>query len=321
LSMAKEKLVTENPFKVFLNGKLVARTEAVVSLDSVAFKYAAMAFEGIRGYWNERDRQLFVFRLADHARRLQDSVLIMGMDTELNNEAFSRAVLHVLRKNSVNQNVHIRQMVFVEGNGEMFTKGPVGHAVVVTPKGGWFQGKDDGVHACVSSWQRISDNSIPPRVKCAANYQNGRLALLQARLDGYDCALLLNDRGKVSEEPRGSVFLVRRGEIITPKVTDDILESVTRETVITLLQDLCQREVIEREVDRTELYLADEIFLCGTGFEVLPVLSIDRHVIGGGKPGEITTLIRNTYLKAARGEEPKYRHWLTAVHEKEGPGA
>ena len=126
------------------------------------------------------------------------------MDTELNSEAYSRAVAEVLMGNSVAQNVHIRQMVFVEGNGEMFTKGPVGHAVVVTPKGGSFQGKDDGVHACVSSWQRICDNSIPPRVKCAANYQNGRLALLRARLDGYDCALLLNDRGKVSEEPGGS---------------------------------------------------------------------------------------------------------------------
>jgi len=128
------------------------------------------------------------------------------MDTELNSEAYSCAVAEVLMGNSVAQNVHIRQMVFVEGNGEMFTKGPVGHAVVVTPKGGWFQGKDDGVHACVSSWQRIRDNSIPPRVKCAANYQNGRLALLRARLDGYDCALLLNDRGKVSEEPGGQFF-------------------------------------------------------------------------------------------------------------------
>jgi branched-chain amino acid aminotransferase len=307
-------LVSDKPFKVLLNGKVLPRSEASVGIDTVAFKYAAMVFEGIRGYWNEMERQLFVFRLSDHARRLEDSVRVMGMETQLNSAEFLQAVLQALDVNAVAQDVHIRQMVYVEAGGEMFTRGPVGHAVVVTPKSGWFPGKDDGVHVCVSNWQRISDNSIPPRIKCAANYQNGRLALLQARSDGYDCAILLNAFGKVSEEPRGCIFIVRRGEIVTPKITDDILESITRETVIRLLHDLYQRDVVERDVDRTELYLSQEIFLCGTGFEVVPVLSVDRHLVNGGKPGEVTMALRNLYLNVARGKDSRYYDWLTPVH-------
>jgi branched-chain amino acid aminotransferase len=307
--------VPQNPFKVFLNGKLVPPNEAVIGVNTVAFKYGCMAFEGIRGYWNERKEQLFVFRLGEHSQRLEDSVRVMGIETSLSSADFSRAVLQVLEANAVAQNVHIRQMVYVEGEGEMFTRGPMGHAIVVTPKAGWF-GNNEGVHACVSNWQRITDNSIPPRVKCAANYQNGRLALLQARTDGYDCAILLNASGKVSEEARGCLFLLRRDQIATPKITDNILESVTRDTLITLLQDIYNKEVVERDIDRTELYLAQEIFLCGTGFEVVPVVSVDRHPVGPGKPGELTVALRDSYLKAAAGEDSRYSHWRKAVYTK-----
>ena len=311
--------MSDRPFKVLLNGRLVPSGEAAIGIDTVAFKYAAMVFEGIRGYWNETERQLFVFRLSDHARRLEDSVRVMGMETELGRADFSQAVLRVLESNAVAQHVHIRQMVYVEGNGEMFTRGPIGHAIVVTPKAGWFSGNSDGIHACVSNWQRISDASLPPRVKCAANYQNGRLALLQARSDGYDGAILLNSSGKVTEEPRGCIFLVRRGQVVTPKITDNILESITRETLISLLRDLYQVNVVERDIDRTELYLAQEVFLCGTGFEVVPVLSIDRHPVAAGKPGELTMGLRESYLKVARGEESKYGDWRTSVYPTARP--
>ena len=305
----------ESPYKVFLNGKLVAKADAAVSIDSVAFKYAAMVFEGIRGYWNEKEGQLFVFRLADHARRLEESVRVMRMETSLTGIDLSEAVLRVLEANAVSQDVHIRQMVYVDGGGEMFTRGPVGHAVVVTPKAGWFSRENDGIEACVSSWHRISDHSIPPRVKCAANYQNGRLALLQARLDGYDAAILTNPSGKISEEPRGCIFVVRRGEVVTPRITDNILESITRETLIRLLRELHGIEVLQREVDRTELYLAREVFVCGTGFEVVPVLAVDRHPVGSGKPGEITVALRNSYLKVVRGENANYSEWLSPVYK------
>ena len=298
--------------KVLLNDRLVEKNEAVIPLDTVAFKYGAMVFEGLRAYWNEQTRQLNVFRLDDHSRRLEQSVRVMRMDTALRAGDYSAAVVRALRSNRIQATSHIRQMVYVDGPGEAFVTGPVSHAVIVTPKGGWFEGKELGIHACFSSWQRISDSSIPPRVKCAANYQNARLSLLQARLDGYDSALLLNAAGKVAEEPRGCVFLCRGGRVVTPTVTSDILESITRATLIQLFQEVHGVEVIEREVDRTEFYLADEAFVCGSGLEVAPILSIDRFTLGKGKAGELTLAIRNTYLKATRGELPGHRHWLTA---------
>jgi len=301
--------------KVFLNSRLVSKGDAVVDLDTVAFKYGAMVFEGIRAYWNEAEQQLYVFRPDEHSRRLEQSVRVMRMQTELTASDYSNAVLQVLRANSVRENVHIRQMVYVDGGGEMFVTDPVSHAIVVTPKGHWFSGQQPGIHACVSSWQRISDYSMPPRVKCAANYQNGRLALLQARLDGYDSALLLNAAGKVAEEPRGCLFMRRGERIVTPTVTSDILESITRATLIQLFRESHGLEVIERDIDRTECYVADEVFICGSGLEVVPVLSIDRHPVGKGTPGELTTAIRDTYLRVAAGEIPQYRDWCSPVYD------
>lgn len=299
--------------KALHNDRLIPKDQTKVQLDTVAFKYAAMVFEGIRAYWNETEEQLFVFRLGDHARRLENSVRIMRMDTRLTAGDYSSAVLRVLEANAIHQDAHIRQMVYVDGPGEMFGTGPVSHSVVAIPKGRWFSEDDAGIHVCVSSWQRISDSSLPPRVKCAANYQNGRLALLQAREDGYEGAIVLNSFGKVSEEPRGCVFMVKGGRVSTPKVTNDILESITRDTLMALFRNEQDVDVAERDIDRTELYLADELFICGSGLEVTPVLSIDRHQISNGKPGEMTTAIRKSYLKAVHGELAQYRHWLSKV--------
>lgn len=299
--------------KALHNDRLIPKDQTKVQLDTVAFKYAAMVFEGIRAYWNETEEQLFVFRLGDHARRLENSVRIMRMDTRLTVGDYSSAVLRVLEANAIRQDAHIRQMVYVDGPGEMFGTGPVSHSVVAIPKGRWFSEDDAGIHVCVSSWQRISDSSLPPRVKCAANYQNGRLALLQAREDGYEGAIVLNSFGKVSEEPRGCVFMVKGGRVSTPKVTNDILESITRDTLMALFRNEQDVDVAERDIDRTELYLADELFICGSGLEVTPVLSIDRHQISNGKPGEMTTAIRKSYLKAVHGELAQYRHWLSKV--------
>ena len=301
------------------NGRIVPKQEASVNLDTVAFKYGAMVFEGVRAYWNDEEKQLYAFRLDDHSRRLEDSVRVMRMETGPAAADFSGAVLATLQANEIREGAHVRQMVYVDGPGEMFALGPISHAVVVTPKGGWFSGDEIGVHAYVSSWQRINDNSLPPRIKCAANYQNGRMALMQARLDGYDATVLLNEAGKVSEEPRGCVFVVKDGCVHTPRVTNNILESITRDTVIKLFRDLFDQQVVEREIDRTELYLAQEAFVCGSGLEVTPILSIDRHPLGGGKPGGLTMSVREAYLQVVRGERPQYRGWLSPVYGQDEP--
>ena len=300
---------------VFFNDRLLPKAESLVSVDTPAFKYGAMVFEGIRAYWNETQEQLFVFRLGDHCARLEDSVRIMRMETDLTATDFSAAVVKVLEANSVKENVHIRQMVWVDGSGQMYETHPVSHAVIVSPKGSWFE--QEGIHVCTSSWKRISDDSMPPRVKCAANYQNGRLALLEARVNGYDGAILLNGAGKIAEEARGCVFFRRDDKIITPKLTSGILESITRATLIRLFNQLYNIDVVEREVDRTELYIAREVFICGSGLEVTSVASIDRHTIGDGKAGEMTENIRRDYLRAVRRELPQYEDWLTPVYKRD----
>jgi branched-chain amino acid aminotransferase len=171
-----------------------------------------------------------------------------------------------------------------------------------------------GIHCGVTSWRRIADTSTPARVKATSNYSNGRLAGMQGKLDGYDNVLFLTQAGHVAESPGSCFMMVREGKLITPTVTSSILESITRATVMTLGQGITGREVIERDIDRTELYLADEAFFCGSGQEIQPILSMDRHEIGTGKPGPITQALQEQYFALVRGESNTHADWLTPVY-------
>ena len=168
--------------KVFLDGKMVPFSEAKVSLFSLAFRFGATVFEGLRSYWSAQEEELFVFRLGDHSRRLEQSVKLMRLETELTGDDYSQAVLKSLEANGVRESAHIRQFIYSLATGEMSGGAPVSHAVIVSPKGGWFP--EEGIHVCVTSWRRIPDTAMPPRIKCAANYQNGRLALMEAHTNG-----------------------------------------------------------------------------------------------------------------------------------------
>ncbi len=204
-------------------------------------------------------------------------------------------------------------MVYIDGDGPLESIGPVATAVSLALVARWF-GPKRSLNCSVSSWVRISDNSIPPRIKCAANYQNSRLALLQARLDGYDSTIILNEEGKVSEGPGYAFFMIREGVPITPPITDNILESITRFTVIQLLKEFHGLQTIEREIDRTELYIAQEAFFCGTGAEVAPISSIDKFTLSGGTVGSVTKMVQNAYLQVARGELNYREQWRTPVY-------
>jgi branched-chain amino acid aminotransferase len=194
----------------------------------------------------------------------------------------------------------------------MEATGPVGLAVDALPRK---LSTKPGISACVSSWMRIADGAMPPRIKCSANYQNGRLATLEAKANGYDTALLLNGRGKLAEAPGACCFIVRRGVPVTPPVTADILESVTRATLLELFRKELGVTPEVREIDRTELYVADEAFLCGSGWEITPILSIDQLAFGEGKePGPVTRAIQDCYFGVVRGERLSYRDWLTPVY-------
>ncbi len=282
-------------------------------VSSAAFKFGTAVFEGIRGYWNEAHQQMYLFRMADHMRRLLYSQSFMRFDEVLDPEYVTRKTIELIRANELRETVHVMATVYVKGFGGPATTGPVGLAITATPGvGPGFL--ESGCSAQVSSWRRVADSAMPVRVKCNANYQNGRLAVIQARADGYDTTLLMNAQGKLSEGPGMCFFMVRDGRAITPTITNDILESITRETVLELLRRDLAVETEERDIDRSELVAASEAFFCGTAWEVTPVVSIDRLPVGTGEVGPVVRDLQSRYFRLARGETDAHREWRTPVY-------
>lgn len=296
---------------VYLDGEFVRWQDAKIHVFSPAVKYGAAVFEGIRGYWNEEQERLYLFRLEDHMRRLELSQRIMRFDTIVPAPTMMDATIELMRRNGFRASVHIRPTVYVAGTGESSAQKPIGSFITAivraTPKK-----VEVGCRAQISSWQRISDNVMPARAKSNANYNNSRYAGIQAAKDGYDAAILLNSRGKVSEGQGMCLFLIRNGVAVTPSVTSDILESITRDTVIRLLQDRGM-DVQEREVDRSEFFDASEAFFCGTGAEITPIVNVDGDPIGSGKPGDITRELQSLYFNLAYGRTDERHEWLTAI--------
>ncbi|MFB9264811.1 branched-chain-amino-acid transaminase [Bradyrhizobium erythrophlei] len=296
-----------------LNGKIVPWNDARVHVFSPVAKYGIGVFEGIRGYWNECEEQLFLFRLDEHLERYAFSQKAMRFDEGPSSRELMQALIALCRANQFCTTVHIRMMAFVDGLGEMSATGPVGTAITALPRVTTRQ-VGRGASAQISSWMRMPDSAMPARIKCNANYHNSRLALMQAKLDGYDVAFLLNSRGKLAEAPAMCVFLLRHGHLVTPSGSNDILESITRRTVIEIAEEYLHLKTVERDVDRTELLLADEVFYCGTGAEIAPVTSVDRISVGSGKPGAVTTELRKIYLSIAMGETKDHSEWRTAAY-------
>jgi len=297
---------------IHMNGTLVPDADAKVHIQTPAMKFGTGVFEGVRGYWNAKREQMFLFRLPEHLTRLRFSARVMRMEYDLTDERVTDAVLEVVRANEFREDIHIRPTVWVDGTGDMLATGPIGWSVaaVARPR----SKLTEGATCTVSSWRRINDNSIPPRVKASGNYLNSRLAGQQAQLDGYDTVLMLTDQGRVSESYGACFFMIRNGRAVTPNVTSSILESITRATLIDLLEEMTGKPVEQREVDRTELYDAEEAFLCGSSYEVQPLLSIDRHEVGTGKVGALTRRLQQRYFDVVYGETNEHAAWLTPVY-------
>ncbi len=297
---------------VFLNDKIVPWDEAKVHVGTVAFKFGTAVFEGLRGYWNENEKKMYLLLLDAHMRRLAFSQRFMRFEEPMDTAYVGEKILELVRANGFEEGVHILATVFVDAFGPPATSGPVGLAITAAPRAEP-RLRNQGCSAQVSSWQRVPDIAMPMRVKCNANYQNGRLASIQARADGYDTAILLNSRGKISEGPSMCFFMIRDGRAVTPTVTSDILESITRKAVIELLQSHLDLEVEERDIDRSELPAADEAFYCGTAWEVTPIVSIDRLDVGDGKVGPTVRKLQQVYSDVASGVMPDYPEWRTPV--------
>lgn len=306
----------QRPSYIFFDGKIVPYADAKVHVLSTVFKYAAAIFEGIRAYHNEHTDKLYVFRLKEHLDRLQELAKIARIPLPFTAEQIQDHLIKLIKKNELRQDLHIRISAYVsEDDGRLHSTSPIGLSMAAIPMGRYDAlAPTEGLRVGVSSWRRLSDELMPPRVKSIANYQNSRLALLDAQAAGFQDAILLDPRGKVSEGPGYNIFVVRNGQVMTPPVTSGILEGVTRDTLIRLFGEVHGMPVLQREIDRTELYVADEVFFCGSGKEVTPIGSVDHRQIGMGGIGPLTKKIKETYFDVAKGKKQDYASWLIPVY-------
>ena len=300
--------------KIWFKGSIVPVDQATVSALSPTAQFGLNVFEGIRCYLSGTDDgQVHAFRLKEHFARLLDSCKLLGLSSPYNASALTDCLIATIRANGYHDDVSVRLTLFVDGEGSWSSEGPVQMFIAPLTKPRIKVEAPPALSACISTWERINDNCLPPRVKTGANYVNSRYAYLEAKRHGYDCPIFLGREGKVAEGAGACLFIVRRGVLTTPSITSSILESITRSTVIRLASDLGM-QVIERDMDRTELYLAEELFLCGTSAEITPITSLDGLPIGSGQPGPITISLLRRYLNAASNQIATYSEWLVPIY-------
>lgn len=300
--------------RIWFKGEILNVNDAKINILAPTSQFGLNVFEGIPCYWNNEEKQLYAFRLDDHYDRLLRSALLIQIDCPYTKEDFIKAFIDVIKANEYKENLSVRQTLFVDGFGSWGSAEPVDMFVAPIPRGETSaEYNKKGLHICVTSWRRISDETLSPRIKCGANYINSRIGQREALRNGYDTCLFLNENSKVSEGPGSCFFFIKNGIIITPQLTDSVLESITRDTIIKIAQSEGY-EVIERTVDRTELYTCDEAFLCGSAMEITPVLSVDKYIIGEGNIGKITKELHIAYLNIVRGKIKKFRNWLTPIY-------
>ena len=294
------------------NNKLIRYEDAKVSLMAPGLTFAALVFEGYRAYWNEEKQDLFIFRLDDHMKRLAFSMNLLELDNPPSIETFNNDIVETIKANEFRGDTYIRLQVYVDDWGSMLATGPVGSSVICRPRPR-VADFESGKQFIISSWRRNGENANPPRIKASANYLNSRLAGLEAKRQGAGGAILLNEDGTVSEGPGGCLFVMRDGVFITPDVTSGILESVTRRTMLEMAGSIGV-ETVERRLGRTELYLAEEAFYCGTGQEIMPITGLDGRAVGDGTPGPVTLKLQAAFDDIVRGRNDAFAHWLTPVY-------
>lgn len=300
---------------IWFKGQIVNVNDARLNVLAPTSQFGLNVFEGIPCYWNDSEHQLYAFRLTDHYARLLRSAKLLQLDHRFTADDFQRALTDTVRANAYDENLSVRQTLFVDGFGSWGSDGPVEMFVAPIPRGRTSaEYNKRGLHCCVTSWRRISDTTLSPRIKCGANYINSRVGQREALRNGYDTCIFLGDQGKVAEGPGSCLFIVKDGKLITPRLTDSVLESITRDTVMQLATHELGLKVEERTIDRTELYLSDEAFLCGSAMEITPIYSIDRYTIGTGEQGETTRKLHATYLDCVSGRLTARRAWLTPIY-------
>lgn len=301
---------------IWRNGAVIPWDEATIHVNSVGHASVAGIFEGIKAYWDEKSEELYIFKLKEHMERFLRSIKMVRYGFDYSLDDLCEATMTLLKANEYRRDVYIRPYVFQSGVvRELLQPVPGKQTELIIDS--WpfsaYRDPSTALNVCVSSWSRISDNALPPRLKCFSNYHNGRLAAMEATVGGYDWPILLDSNGKVTEGPGACIAMVRNGKVVTPPVTSSILESITRDTIIEIASNDLGLQVEERVIDRTELYLADEVFFLGTGWEIMPVASIDRLPVEQESPGTITLQIMKRYADIVRQGHPTHPEWQTPV--------
>lgn len=299
---------------IWYKEEIVNVNDAKINVLAPTAQFGLNVFEGIPCYWNEEEKQLYAFRLDDHYDRLMRSARLLQINCPYTKAELKQALIDVVRANEYDENISVRQTLFVDGFGSWASEEPVGMFVAPIPRGKTSaEYHKKGLHCCVASWRRISDTTLSPRIKCGANYINSRVGQREALRNGYDSCLFLNEAGKVSEGPGSCFFMIVDGTLITPMLTDSVLASITRDTILKLAE-ANHIPAVERSIDRTELYTCDEAFLCGSAMELTPVLSIDRYNVGDGTAGAVTLKLHKEYLDTVRGKKDVFKAWVTPIY-------
>lgn len=298
----------------YFEGDIVPFEQAKVSINCNTLHYGTGCFGGMRGYWNEAREQLYAFRLIDHYRRFLASARLLMFGFDYTPERLVEITIELLSREGWRQNCYIRPIAYKDDHVfRVWLHDGIDKLAIFSRPIGKYIESDAGAKVCVSSWRRVDDTAIPARGKVNGAYVNSALIKSEAMLNGFDEAIVLNQDGHVSEGSATNFMMVRDGVLITPPVTDNILEGITRRTLIHLAREELGLEVVEREIDRTELYVADEAFFCGTGVQMAAIGSIDHRTVGNGGTGPLTEQLRELYFRVVTGEEPKYMDWLTPV--------
>jgi branched-chain amino acid aminotransferase len=315
LSMAGQQT---KPKYAYFKGQIVPFEQATVSVLTHALNYGTAVFGGIRAYWNEEEEQLFIFRPYDHFTRLIQSASLLRMNVGMTAHDITETLRTLLRQEGYRQNCYIRPLVYKSSEmiGVRLHDVDDDFTMFALPFGQYVD-KEEGLHVCFSAWRRVDDNAIPARGKIAGSYANSSLVKSDAILAGYDEAIVLSQDGHVSEGSAANVLIVRQGKLITPPVYADVLEGIVHRTVLELAQDVLGLEVVQRPIDRTEVYIADEVLMCGTGMQIAAVTRVEHRTIGDGKMGEVTQALRKTFFEVVSGRNAAYRHWLSPVYQEE----
>ncbi len=296
----------------YFQGNIVPLEQAKIGVMTHAFNYGTAVFEGIRGNWNEDDQTLYLFRLREHMARITQSSKIMMLEVHESIDRLCELAVEVSERSAFAEDVYLRPMVYLSSEvlGVRLHDLESSTLIFLTP----FPAYLPEVARChTSTWRRVDDTGIPPRAKVTGIYANSALAKTEANKNGFDEAIMLNSNGHVSEGSGENIFMIRNGKLITPTVADNVLEGITAKSVMELARNELGVECVEREIDRSELYIADEVFMTGTAAHLTPVVEVDRRTVGTGARGPITTRLSELFYDCIRGKNAKYKHWCTPV--------